>query len=69
VKYNGITHDSGDPVEFGRKIVRSIEAFGISTRNVALIFPEPMNKRIEAQIVEELGDRVKLQFSHRNTRG
>lgn len=41
--FNGVRHDSGDPYEWGRKILKHYKDFGIDYKNKTLLFSDGLN--------------------------
>jgi nicotinate phosphoribosyltransferase len=60
--YDGVRHDSGDPFEWGEKIIKHYEKFKIDPKTKTLVFSDGLTFPIAAEIQEAFGDRAKVVF-------
>ena len=60
--YNGVRHDSGDPYEWGEKIIAHYKNYGVDPRTKMLLFSDSLNFDRAQQIYEYFKDRVKVSF-------
>ena len=60
--FSGVRHDSGDPVEWGEKIIRHYENLGIDPRTKTLLFSDSLNFEKAAKIKKHFEGRAKVAF-------
>lgn len=60
--YDGVRHDSGDPLEWGRKMIRHYESLEIDPRTKTLIFSDDLTVEKAAHIYGELKPLIGLAF-------
>ena len=60
--YNGVRHDSGDPYEWGEKIIRHYEKYGVDPKTKQLLFSDSLNFDKAQTIYEYFKDKVKVSF-------
>ena len=60
--YDGVRHDSGDPLQFGDKIIRKYESYGIDPRSKTIVFSDGLDFQTAAQIKEYFAGRIKVTF-------
>lgn len=60
--YDGVRHDSGDPKEFGDRIIRKYESYGIDPRSKTIVFSDGLDFQTAADIKEYFAGRIKVTF-------
>jgi nicotinate phosphoribosyltransferase len=60
--YDGVRHDSGDPMEFGDKIIRKYESYGIDPMSKTIVFSDGLDFQTAAKIKEYFAGRIKVTF-------
>ena len=60
--YTGVRHDSGDPYEWGEKIIRHYESYGVDPKTKQLLFSDSLNFDKAQKIYDYFKDRVKVSF-------
>lgn len=60
--YSGVRHDSGDPFEWGEKIIKHYESFGVDPKTKQLLFSDSLNFDKAQKIYDYFKDRVKVAF-------
>ena len=60
--YNGVRHDSGDPYEWGEKIIRHYESYGVDPRTKLLLFSDSLNFDRAQKLFDYFKDRAKVSF-------
>lgn len=60
--YDGMRHDSGDPLVWGEKAIAHYQRFGIDPLSKMLVFSDGLNFRKAAELYEAFGDRTKTGF-------
>ena len=60
--YNGVRHDSGDPYEWGEKIIRHYESFGVDPRTKQLLFSDSLDFDRAQKLFDYFKDRAKVAF-------
>lgn len=60
--YDGVRHDSGDPKEFGDKIIRKYESYGIDPMSKTIVFSDGLDFETAAEIKEYFAGRIKVTF-------
>jgi len=60
--YNGVRHDSGDPYEWGEKIIAHYKKYGVDPKTKQLLFSDGLNFDKAQQIYEYFKDKVKVSF-------
>lgn len=60
--FSGVRHDSGDPIEWGEKMVRHYEALGIDPKTKTLLFSDSLNFKKADEIFRHFNGRVKVAF-------
>lgn len=60
--YNGVRHDSGDPYEWGEKIIRHYESYGVDPRTKLLLFSDGLDFDRAQKLFDYFKDRAKVSF-------
>ena len=60
--YNGVRHDSGDPYEWGEKIIRHYESYGVDPRTKQLLFSDSLDFDRAQKLFDYFKDRAKVAF-------
>lgn len=61
-QYQGLRHDSGDPIEWGEKAIAHYQSLGIDPQTKLLVFSDSLNFDKAIQIYRHFYNRVKLSF-------
>lgn len=61
-KYQGLRHDSGDPIDWGEKAIAHYERLGINPKTKILVFSDSLNFDKAIRIYRHFYGRVKLSF-------
>ena len=60
--YSGVRHDSGDPYEWGEKMIAKYESYGIDPKTKTLLFSDGLNFDKAQHIHNYFKDRIKVSF-------
>lgn len=60
--YTGVRHDSGDPIEWGEKIIRHYESYGVDARTKSLLFSDSLDFDRAQKLYDTFKDRAKVSF-------
>ena len=60
--YTGVRHDSGDPIEWGEKIIAHYESLGIDPKTKTLLFSDSLNFDRAQKIYDHFRDRINVSF-------
>ena len=60
--YNGVRHDSGDPYEWGEKIIRHYESLGVDPKTKLLLFSDSLDFDRAQGLYDHFKDRTKVSF-------
>ncbi len=60
--FDGVRHDSGDPMVFGEKIIAHYAAHRIDPRTKTLVFSDNLNFEIALKIHQHFRNRIKVAF-------
>lgn len=60
--YSGVRHDSGDPIEWGEKMIRHYESLGIDPSTKTLLFSDSLNFEKADGIFRHFRGRAKVAF-------
>ena len=60
--FDGVRHDSGDPIEFGEKIIKKYESYGIDPMSKTIIFSDSLDFEKCAELKKYFEGRVKVSF-------
>lgn len=61
-RYQGLRHDSGDPIEWGEKAIAHYQKLGIDPQTKLLVFSDSLNFDKAIKIYHHFNHRVKLSF-------
>ncbi|MBO4791890.1 MAG: nicotinate phosphoribosyltransferase [Clostridia bacterium] len=60
--YTGVRHDSGDPYEWGEKIIAHYEKYGVDPRTKLLLFSDSLDFDRAQKLYDHFRDRAKVSF-------
>jgi nicotinate phosphoribosyltransferase len=60
--YNGVRHDSGDPYEWGEKIIAHYKKFGVDPKTKLLLFSDSLDFDRAQKIYDHFRDRARVSF-------
>ena len=60
--FSGVRHDSGDPVEWGEKIISHYESLGIDARTKTLLFSDSLDFERADKLCKHFAGRAKVGF-------
>ncbi|MBP5417573.1 MAG: nicotinate phosphoribosyltransferase [Clostridiales bacterium] len=60
--FSGVRHDSGDPIEWGEKMIAHYTSLGIDSRTKTLLFSDSLNFEKADKIYRHFRDRAKVAF-------
>lgn len=60
--FTGLRHDSGDPVEWGEKVIKHYEKYGIDAKTKTLLFSDGLNFDIAQSLKNYFQDKTKVSF-------
>jgi nicotinate phosphoribosyltransferase len=60
--FNGVRHDSGDPFEWGEKIIAHYEKYGVDPRSKQLLFSDSLDFDRAQALYDHFRERVKVTF-------
>ncbi len=60
--YSGVRHDSGDPFEWGEKIIAHYKKFGVDPRTKLLLFSDSLDFDRAQKLYDRFKDRAKVSF-------
>ncbi len=60
--YTGVRHDSGDPYEWGEKIIRHYEKYGVDPRTKLLLFSDSLDFDKAQELYDFFKERAKVSF-------
>jgi len=60
--YDGVRHDSGDPIKFGHKVLLHYKKLGIDPRSKTIVFSDGLNPLLVVKIKEHFKGRIKVSF-------
>lgn len=60
--YSGVRHDSGDPYEWGEKIIAHYEKYGVDPRTKQLLFSDSLSFNKAQALYDHFRDRSKVSF-------
>ena len=60
--YSGVRHDSGDPFEWGEKMIRHYEKYGVDPRTKLLLFSDSLDFDKAQKLYDYFNGRTKVSF-------
>lgn len=60
--YSGVRHDSGDPFEWGNKIIAHYEKYGVDPKTKLLLFSDGLDFNMAQQLHNHFKDKTKVSF-------
>ena len=60
--FSGVRHDSGDPIEWGEKMIEHYENFGIDAKTKTLLFSDSLNFEKADKLFRHFNGRAKVAF-------
>ena len=60
--FNGVRHDSGDPIAWGEKMIAHYESLGIDPRTKILLFSDSLNFEKASRLRAHFEGRIKVVF-------
>lgn len=60
--YSGVRHDSGDPFEWGEKIIAHYKKFGVDPKTKLLLFSDSLDFDRAQKLYDRFKDRAKVSF-------
>ena len=60
--FSGVRHDSGDPIEWGEKMIAHYQKLGIDPKTKTLLFSDSLNIGKAAKLYDYFKDRAKVAF-------
>jgi len=60
--FDGVRHDSGDPIEFAQQTIRHYEKLGINAKTKTIIFSDALNYEKVARIAEYCNGKIGMSF-------
>jgi len=60
--FDGVRHDSGDPFEFGEKVIAHYKKLGIDPTNKVIIFSDGLTVEKAVEIAKAFAGRIKVSF-------
>lgn len=60
--YDGVRHDSGDPIEWGEKMIAHYNELGIDPRTKTFVFSDGLNFPKAVEILDHFRNRIKVSF-------
>lgn len=60
--FSGVRHDSGDPYEWGEKMIKHYESLGIDPKTKTLLFSDSLNFEKADKLFRHFGSRIKVAF-------
>ena len=60
--FSGVRHDSGDPIEWGEKMIKHYESLGIDPKTKTLLFSDSLDFERAGKLFRHFGSRTKVAF-------
>lgn len=60
--YDGVRHDSGDPIEFGEKVISHYQKLGICPSNKVIVFSDGLNPEEAVRINKHFRENIGVSF-------
>lgn len=61
-KWNGIRHDSGDPKQFGYKVIEFYESYGIDPKTKSIVFSDGLDINNIIDLYREFSKKINVKF-------
>jgi nicotinate phosphoribosyltransferase len=61
-KWKGVRHDSGDPFEFGEKVIKYYESIGIDPKSKLIVFSDGLSHQKIIDLYNKFNDRINVSF-------
>ncbi len=61
-QFTGVRHDSGDPIEFGEKIIEMYEKFGINPMSKTMVFSDGLTFEKAFNLCDYFSERIGVSF-------
>ena len=60
--YSGVRHDSGDPYEWGEKMIRHFQKYGVDPRTKVLLFSDSLDFDHAQRLYDNFKNKTKVSF-------
>jgi nicotinate phosphoribosyltransferase len=60
--FDGVRHDSGDPIEFAEKVISHYTQMGIDPKSKVIVFSDSLNYEKVKRIADFCKDKIKMSF-------
>jgi nicotinate phosphoribosyltransferase len=60
--YDGVRHDSGDPITFGENVIKHYESLGIDPKSKTIVFSDGLNVDKALKIEKQFSGRIKTAY-------
>lgn len=60
--FSGVRHDSGDPIEWGEKMIKHYESLGVDAKTKTLLFSDSLNFERADKLFRHFNGRAKVAF-------
>ena len=60
--FSGVRHDSGDPYEWGERMIKHYESLGINPKTKTLLFSDSLDLERADKLYRHFGERTKVAF-------
>ena len=60
--FSGVRHDSGDPIEWGEKMIKHYESLGVDAKTKTLLFSDSLNFEKADKLFRHFNGRAKVAF-------
>jgi nicotinate phosphoribosyltransferase len=60
--YDGVRHDSGDPIKFGKKIIKMYQSFNIDPKTKTIIFSDNLTFSKAIKLYDYFKDHINIRF-------
>ena len=61
-QFDGVRHDSGDPFEFGNKIIEHYKSLNISPITKTIVFSDGLNIKLAIELYNHFNGKIKVSF-------
>ena len=62
LNFSGLRHDSGNPIQWGYRIIDHYKKLGIDPKSKLLVFSDSLNPENVLKIYNEFNDKIQLSF-------